>query len=54
MKEEDREFLSQMVDSLEEAGRKLIEAYNKKDYENFSKSKKFILNIQNKISEIVE
>jgi hypothetical protein len=52
MKEEDMEFLSQMISSLEEASKKLTESYNKKDYEKFSKSKKFILNLQTKISEI--
>lgn len=47
-------FLSQLVKTIEEAGLKLEEAYDKKDYESFSKSKKFVLEIQRKISEIVK
>lgn len=51
---EDVSFLNQLVKSLEEALVKLEESYEKKDYENFNMSKKFILQIQNKISEIIE
>lgn len=48
---EDISFLNQLIETLEEAGLRLKEAYNKKDHENFNKSKKFILQIQEKISE---
>lgn len=54
MKKRDVPFLNQLVNSLEEAGSKLEEAYVKKDYENFNKLKKFILQIQKKISGIVK
>lgn len=47
-------FLDQLVKSLEEAELSLEEAYDKKDYENFNKSKKFIFQIQKKISEILK
>ena len=51
---EDIEFLNQLIKALEEAELKLEEAYEKKDYENFNKSKKFIMQIQRKISEVIK
>lgn len=51
---ENVEFLSQLVSSLEKARPKLEEAYQKKSYEDFNRIKKFILNIQKKIIEVVE
>ena len=53
-KEEDILFLNQLVKTLEELELKLEDNYNQKDYENFNKSKKLILEIQRKISEIVK
>ena len=50
----DIEYLNQLVSSLEEAGLKLEEAYNEQNYENFNKLKKLILQIRNKISEVIE
>ena len=47
-------FLNQLVSSLEEAELKLEESYRDKNYENFSRLKKFILEIQKKISEIIK
>ena len=47
-------ILPQLGEVLEEAGLKLETAYKKKDYENFDKSKKLILQIQKKISEITK
>ncbi len=44
-------FISQLIRALEEAGLKLEEFYEKKDYKNFDKTKKLILQIQKKISE---
>lgn len=44
-------FLNQLINSLEEAYQKLETAYKNKDYENFNKLKKFILEVQEKISE---
>lgn len=52
MKEADLYFLNQLVSSLEEAGLTLEQAYPKKDYENFNKSKKLILLLQKKITEV--
>lgn len=52
-RKEDIPFLNQLVKSLEESELKLEKAYEKKDYENFNKSKKFILQIQKQISEII-
>jgi exonuclease VII small subunit len=50
---EDISFLNQLVKTLEEAELNLEESYEKRDYEDFEKSKKFILQIQKKISEKV-
>ncbi len=47
-------LLNQLVKSLEEAQLRLEESYEKKDYENFEKAKKVILQAQRKISEIVK
>jgi len=46
-------FLKQLVLSLEEAEEKLERAYDKKDFDEFNKIKKFILQTQKKISEIL-
>ncbi|VVB79252.1 Uncharacterised protein [uncultured archaeon] len=48
----DIEFLSQAVNSLDQGLSKLEEAYNKKDYDLFNKSKKFILEMESKIQEV--
>lgn len=49
----DIEFLSQAVNSLDQGLSKLEEAYNKKDYDLFNKSKKFILEMEVKVQEVV-
>jgi hypothetical protein len=46
-------FLNQLVKSLEEAELKLEKAHEKKDYEKFNKSKKFMLEIQKQISNLI-
>ena len=51
--QEDVTFLNHLINSLEESELKLEEAYDKKDYENFNRTKKMMLQIQKKISEIV-
>jgi hypothetical protein len=51
--QEDVTFLNHLIKTLEEAELKLEEAYDKKDYENFNRTKKMMLQIQKKISEIV-
>ena len=54
MEKGDVEFLIQLVKSLENAELKMEEYYNKKDYENFNSSKKIIIRIQKKISEMTK
>ncbi len=54
VKRDDIPFLNQLVKALEETESKLEKAYEKKDYENFNKSKKFMLQIQRKISEVIK
>ncbi len=53
IKKEDIMFLNQLVHTLEEAELKLEESYNKKNYENFNNMKKLIMQIQNKISGVL-
>ncbi len=53
MEKEDMSFLSQLVNSLSEATEKLEKAYNEKDPERFIKAKKFVTEIQKRISELV-
>lgn len=53
MKERDVSFLNQLTHSLEETTARLEDAYEKKDYESFNKSKKMIMQIQEKISEVI-
>ena len=54
MKKEDIPFLNQLVKSLEEAESKLEKAYEKKNYEEFNKSKKFMLKVQKQVSEVIK
>jgi hypothetical protein len=54
MKKEDSVFLNKLTASLEEAGRNLEQAYNKKNYEEFDKFKKIMLKLQNEIFNIVK
>ena len=51
---ENVDFLGQLVSSLEKARMKLEGAYQRKDYDEFNKIKKFILNIQKRIEEVIE
>ncbi len=53
MKNEEVEFLMQLVSSLEKAEMRLEEAYRRGDYMDFEKIKSFILQIQRKILEAV-
>lgn len=52
MKSGDIEFLGQLVRTLEESLLKMEEAYNKKNYEEFNKSKKLFMQMQEKIGGI--
>ena len=47
-------LLNQLMDSLEEASEQFEVYYLDKDIENFNRSKKFMLNIQKKIMELLE
>ena len=52
--EEDISFLTQLINTLQEVELKLEEDYETKNYERLNNSKKFILRIQKKISEIIK
>ena len=54
MQKEDIQHLNQLIASLEEALKKIEIYYEKKDFENFDKMKKFILEMFNKISEVAK
>ncbi len=54
LKKEDISFLNQLVKSLEESELKLEKAFEKKDSEEFNKSKKFMMKIQKQISEVIK
>lgn len=49
--EETISLLRQLVSSMDESERRLEDFYKEKDVDNFNKTKKFIVNIENKISE---
>ena len=53
MKKEEVEYLSQIVKTLEDVIPRLESSYNNKNPENFNKIKKFILQAQRKISEVL-
>jgi len=53
VKKEDIMFLTQLVHTLEEAELKLEESYNEKNYEDFNNVKKLIMQIQKKISGVL-
>ncbi|MFH1607815.1 MAG: hypothetical protein ABIA78_01655 [archaeon] len=53
-KQVDYAVLDQLLKSLEEAVAELESSYKNKNYENFNKSKKLLLNVQVKISEVIE
>lgn len=53
MKKEDVVFLRQMIDSLEEAEKRLEREYRKENYNQFNKLRKAMVQIQGEISEII-
>jgi len=53
MEERDILFLKQLINSSEEARIKLEKAYKQKNYEVFDQIKKFLLQIQKKLSEFL-
>ncbi|MCK5606603.1 hypothetical protein KAR91_32175 [Candidatus Pacearchaeota archaeon] len=54
MRGEDITFLVKLVASLEEAERQLEDAYAKNDVARFNQLKKFALDVQVKISEVLK
>lgn len=54
MEKEEIHLLNQLINSVEEAEKKLEESYNKGDFVNFNKLKKFILRTQNEILKMVK
>lgn len=52
--EEDASLLRHLISSIDEAEKKLEEFYEKKDTDNFNKTKKFILQINQKVSDVVK
>ncbi|MEK6758093.1 MAG: hypothetical protein AABX88_03100 [Nanoarchaeota archaeon] len=54
MKKEDIPFLKQLVDTLEETILDLEKAFEKGDYKEYNHSRRFIIKIQKKISEIIK
>ncbi len=53
-KEEDLSVLNQLIKSMDESKEKLEKAYDKRDHDKFNKTKKFMLEIQKKISEVLK
>lgn len=53
MRKEGIELLGNLIKFIEEASDILDESYRKNDAQKFNQAKKLILNIQDKISEIV-
>jgi len=47
----EKEFLVQIIQSIEEAEKVLKEAHDKKDFARFTKAKKLILILQTKLEE---
>ena len=54
VKKEEIPTLNQLIKSLEDALVGLEDSYEKKDFSRFNDSKKFMLNIQKKIVEVIK
>jgi len=54
MKKEDIPFLEQMIKSLEDGAVKLDSASRKKNYNEFRETKRFMLDIQKKIANMIK
>jgi len=54
IKKEEILFLNQLIKSMEEAEISLEEAYQKKDYDNFNKSKRIMLKMQKQIADMIQ
>lgn len=53
MKKEDIPFLNQLIESLEDGALKLEVAFERKDSEDFIRIKKFMIQMQKKIAEVI-
>lgn len=54
MKSENADFLDQLANALEKAETALEEAYRRGNSDYFTKVKKFIMQVQSKIMEVIE
>jgi len=54
MRAGDITFLNQLVNTIEQSSIRMEEYYEKKNYEEFNKSKKLILEMITKISKIIK
>jgi hypothetical protein len=54
MKKEEIIFFNQLIVSLEDEVLSLEESYEKKKYKDFNKSKKFIIEMQKKVLEVMK
>jgi len=54
METEEISFLRQLIRSLEDSIMNLEKSYEKKDFDNFNKSKKMMLKIQKEISDMIK
>jgi hypothetical protein len=52
--QEDTILLKHLITSLDDSEKKLEEFYEKKDPDNFNKTKRFILQINHKISDVTK
>ena len=53
MKKEEVAFLVQLVNTLEIAEERLEGAYNRKDYNQFNRLKRFVISVNDKIAEVL-
>ena len=54
MKKEDIPILNQLAESMEEAEAEFEDAYKRGNYDKFNESKKILMKIHQKISEIIK
>jgi len=54
MEKDGEPILEQIIKSLEQASDALDESYKNRDFQKFNRTKSLILQIQNKISEIIK
>ncbi len=54
IKKEDAQTINQLLDSLDLSLSELEKAHSEKDSASFNKSKKFMIDLQKKISEVIK